>query len=296
MARSLRLHVPGGFYHVTLRGNHRNAVFFSDRDRNLLDRIVEQALEDLGARLHAYCWMTNHIHLLMQVANAPLGKVMQRIASRYARTVQQRLQTTGHLFERRYHALLVDVDSRLLTLLRYIHFNPVRAGIVLEPAAYPWSSHGAYLGQRPQCWVTTDFALSLFAPRRDAARARYSEFMGTAATDQWGSGALMPNDKNCQILGSDEFVAHVGRLSARPRTPGTLDDLFDQCARKFRYSRALLVSASRDRRLSSARAWLAREASSSGIATVSAVAREMRRSEAAIRQLMRRHGCQDKDE
>lgn len=296
MARPLRLHVPGGFYHVTLRGNHRRPVFYSDGDRDLLDRIVERALADSGARLHAYCWMTNHIHLLLQVAETPLGSVMQRIASHYARAVQQHLQTTGHLFERRYHALLVDADSYLLTLLRYIHFNPVRAGLVRDPISYPWSSHCVYLGQRQQAWVTTDFALGLFARRRGEAHVRYSEFMGTATTDQWGTGALIPSDKNGQILGSDEFVAHVGRFSVSPAAARTLDDLFDECTRKFQYSRALLVSVSRDRRLSSARAWIAREAASSGIATVSAIAREMRRSEAAIRQLMRRHDCQDKDE
>jgi REP element-mobilizing transposase RayT len=296
MARSLRLHVPGGFYHVTLRGNHRHPIFYAAKDRDLLDRIVERTLEDLGARLHAYCWMTNHIHLLLQVADAPLGKIMQRIASHYARVVQQHLQTTGHLFERRYHSLLVDADNYLLTLLRYIHFNPVRAGLVKDPASYPWSSHRAYLGQSKQDWITTDFALALFAVRRDVARARYSEFMGTATPDRWGTGLLTPNDKNGQILGSDDFVARVGRSSASPETHSTLADLFDECTRKFRCSRALLVSVSRNRRLSSARAWIAREAASSGIATVSAVAREMQRSEAAIRRLMQRHGHQAENE
>ena len=296
MARSLRLHVPGGFYHVTLRGNHRCPVFYAARDRDLLDRIVERSLKELNARLHAYCWMTNHIHLLLQVADAPLGQIMQRIASHYARVVQQNLQTTGHLFERRYHALLVDADNYLLTLLRYIHFNPVRAGLARDPALYPWSSHCVYLGLREQGWITTDFALGLFAPRRDAARARYSEFMGIASPDRWGSGALTPNDKNGQILGSDEFVACVTRRSASPGTRRTLEDLFDECAQRFRCSKALLVSANRNRRLSTARAWIALEAASAGIATVSAVAREMRRSEAAIRRLMQRHDRRMKDE
>lgn len=296
MARSLRLHIPGGYYHVTLRGNHRHPIFFAASDRDLLDRIVERTLKDLGARLHAYCWMTNHIHLLLQVADAPLGQVMQRIASHYARVVQQHLQTTGHLFERRYHALLVDADNYLLTLLRYIHFNPVRAGLARDPASYPWSSHCVYLGLRRRDWITTDFALALFASRRDAARARYSEFMGATATDRWGSGLLTPNGNNGQVLGSDDFVARIGCRSASPQPPRTLTELFDECTRRFRYSRELLVSVSRNRRLSAARAWIAREAVLSGLTTVSAVAREMGRSEAAIRRLMQRHGQQTKDE
>lgn len=296
MARSLRLHVPGGFYHVTLRGNHRCPVFYAATDRDLLDRIVERTLSDLDARLHAYCWMTNHVHLLLQVADTPLGQVMQRIASHYARVVQRRLQTTGHLFERRYHSLLVDADNYLLTLLRYIHFNPVRAGLARDPASYPWSSHRVYLGLREQGWITTDFALGLFSPRRDAARARYAEFMGVVSADRWGSGVLTPSDSNGQILGSDEFVAQVTRRSANPMTPRTLENLFDECAQRFRCSRALLVSASRNRRISSARAWIAIEAASFGIATVSAVAREMQRSEAAIRRLMQRHSRRVQDE
>ena len=91
MARPLRLHVPDGFYHVTLRGNHRQAIFFCDDDRNLLDRIVAESLDSLAAKLHAYCWMTNHVHLLVQVGQEPLRKLIHRVASKYARVVQARL-------------------------------------------------------------------------------------------------------------------------------------------------------------------------------------------------------------
>jgi REP element-mobilizing transposase RayT len=125
MARRLRLHVPGGFYHVTLRGNHQQPIFFAATDRDLLNRIVAEAIAELRARIHAFCWMTNHVHLLVQVSDEPLGRLMHRIASKYARTVQARIATTGHLFERRYHAALVDTDRYLIAVLRYIHLNPV---------------------------------------------------------------------------------------------------------------------------------------------------------------------------
>jgi len=110
-------------------------------------------------RVHAYCWMTNHVHLLMQVSEVTLGRAMQRIASRYARAVQKRRGTTGHLFERRHRAILIDADSYLLELIRYIHLNPVRARIVTDPADYPWSGHRAYLGLENTCWLTADFGL-----------------------------------------------------------------------------------------------------------------------------------------
>jgi putative transposase len=119
--------------HVTARGNHRQDIFFKHADRQLLDEIMSEALERSGARIHAYCWMTNHVHLLVQVGERPLGRLMQQVGARFARTIQKELRTTGHLFENRYHALLVDVDNYFLELLRYIHLNPVRAHIVSLP-------------------------------------------------------------------------------------------------------------------------------------------------------------------
>jgi len=177
MPRQPRLHAPGAFYHVTLRGNHRQDIFFSARDRTLLDELIAEVIVRFMARVHAYCWMTNHVHLIVQVGDTPLGRIMLRIASRYARQTQAHLRTTGHLFERRYHAVMVDADEYLLELLRYIHLNPVRAGIVERPIDYPWSSHQAYLGLRTTPWVTTDFALSMFHHNREQAVAAYDRFV-----------------------------------------------------------------------------------------------------------------------
>ena len=159
MPRSPRIHAPGALYHVTLRGNHRQDIFFTPDDRRLLTCIVREILVDCDAQLHAYCYMTNHVHALLQVSDTPLSRIMLLVAGRYARAVQSRLDTTGHLFEKRYHALLVDADEYLLTLLRYIHLNPVRANLAASPDDYPWSSHHVYLGNRSEPWVTTTFAL-----------------------------------------------------------------------------------------------------------------------------------------
>jgi putative transposase len=123
MPRSLRLHAPGAFYPVTLRGNHRQNIFFCDGHRQTLSQLIAEVIDRFGARLHAYCYMTNHIHALIQVGETPLGRIMLRIAGRYARTIQSALHTTGHLFEKRYHPVLVDADEYLLELLRYIHLS-----------------------------------------------------------------------------------------------------------------------------------------------------------------------------
>jgi REP element-mobilizing transposase RayT len=174
--RRLRIHVHGGFYHVTLRGNHQRAIFFAESDPLLLNDIVARALQPHQVRLHAYCWMTNHIHLLLQVNETPLGCFMRQVASEFARRMQWHLPTSGHFFERRYHATLVDTDVYLKALVRYIHLNPVEAGLCADPAEYRWSSHHEYLGDRQGSWITTDFVLREFGSTRRAPWRRTVSF------------------------------------------------------------------------------------------------------------------------
>ena len=289
MARRLRLHVPGGFYHVTLRGNHQQPIFFSDSDRDLLDGVVAEAIEKLAARVHAYCWMTNHLHMLVQISDAPLGLLVLRIASRYARAVQTLLDTTGHLFERRYHAVLVDADAYLTTLVRYIHLNPVRAGLVSDPAAYPWSSHRVYLGSCQRHWVTTEFTMRLLANRPENTASRYRELMGSTERCQWGQGELKPNRNQPQVLGSDDFASRIKSKDFRPRSYQSLDDLIRLCSERFQVTPEMLASSNRAPILFVARAWLGHEALAGRIASVSAVARRLNRSEGSMRYLMKQH-------
>jgi putative transposase len=128
-------------------------------------------------RVNAFCLMSNHVHLAIQVCDAPLGRAMMRIASRYARTLQKQVLTTQHFFERRYQALLVDADEYLLELVRYIHLNPVRSHMVRDPGDYPWSGHLAYLGVQTLPWLTTGFTLSLFHSELTMAREAYKRFV-----------------------------------------------------------------------------------------------------------------------
>lgn len=286
--RKPRLHVPAAFYHVTLRGNHRQDIFFSSDDRALLNGIVAEVLPRYGARLHAYCWMTNHVHMLVQVGDTPLGRIMLRIASRYARELQVQFHTTGHLFERRYHAVLVDADAYLLELVRYIHLNPVRAKIVAFTADYPWSSHHAYLEQRNEPWVTTEFALSLFHPERHLAQLAYRRFIHDQSkhTDSPLKG-INQNDK--RILGSDTFAATLLGSTWQPRSHKTLDILMEEACEKFNITRDALTSASRSRHLTQARAWVAHQALLLRITTLTRVAELLGRTDSALRQSIKHH-------
>jgi len=233
--------------------------------------------------------MTNHLHVLIQVSDVPLGRIMGDISSRYARTVQLRFETTGHLFERRYHAVLVDADRRLLAVLCYIHQNPVRAKIVASASMYRWSSHDIYLGHRTSAWVTTDFALGLLSQNRSQAMAKYAELMAGSKLGHWGQGALTPNRRQPMILGDDQFVANVVSRLIVGTQASNLHELVLECSRRFGIDARRLTAVGNGRRYARARAWIAREAQARSIASAAVVGRHLGRSESAIRALLRRH-------
>jgi putative transposase len=288
MPRRLRIHLSGGFYHVTLRGNHQQAIFVAEGDRHLLNKIVARAIEKFGARIHAYCWMTNHLHFLMQVGTEPLARPMRQIAAEFARAMQLKLETTGHYFERRYHAILVDADAYLLELIRYIHLNPVRAGLVGDPAQFRWSSHHAYLGTRTEPWVTTDFAMQMLGADPARAVREYCRFLSCEQQQSWtppdASGADAP-----AALGSDAFVKAVQAATIPRRAREKLGDLITEACRRFGVDHADLDSPTRDRYLAKVRAWIAYQATQRHVATLAAVARALGRDEATLRQAIRTH-------
>jgi REP element-mobilizing transposase RayT len=145
MARRPRVHAPGLSYHVIARGNHRQEAFLTDLDyRTYLGRLATYR-KRYGVFLFAYCLMPNHVHLLVQTSEAPLSKFMQGLQQSYTQWFNRVHDKVGHLFQGRYKAIVCDRDEYLLTLVRYIHLNPVRAGLVEQPDAYPYSGHRTYL-------------------------------------------------------------------------------------------------------------------------------------------------------
>ena len=285
MPRAPRIHAPGALYHVTLRGNHRQDIFFTLDDRSLLTRIIREIIVECGAQIHAYCYMTNHVHALFQVSETPLSKIMLLIAGRYARSVQARLHTTGHLFEKRYHAVLVDADEYLLTLLRYIHLNPVRASLASSPDDYPWSSHHTYRGTRSEPWVTTAFAHRMLGSDRRRAIAAYEAFVRTAPPT---SPLLERNERDPRILGGDAFAQRVLGDNWNPRARGALQKVIDEACARFGATEIELRSPSRLHDVVDARAWLAEQALRTGIASVATIARYLNRDASSIRQALQR--------
>ena len=286
MSRPRRLHVPGGLYHAVLRGNHREAIFGHGDDYLHFEEIVARALERYGAELLAYCWMTNHVHLAIRVGEAPLGAVMGIVASRYARARQQTLETTGHLFERRYRARLVDVDRYLLALVRYIHLNPVRACMVADPRDYRWSSHRAHLGAPCPDWLRIERVLAVFGSSPDVARAAYWRFMNEVPDDS-DRDAITPNARRGP-------ANHRGSGSpARAREPGShavprdLAAIIAAVAAERGVAVEALLSKRRQPALVKARMEIARLALVEGAANLSQVARQLNRAPTTLSGLLR---------
>lgn len=287
MPRKPRLHVAGGVYHVILRGNHREPLFGADKDRAYLNALVGDVVVRFDLRIFAYCWMTNHLHLAVQVDDTPLEKPMQRLAMRYALHIHRDAGQTGHLFERRYRAIRVDADSYLKALVRYIHLNPVVAGMVAEPMAYRWSSHRDYLGQPTVAWVDTAFVLAMFGPAAGVARVRYSRFMRSYSDED-----LAPFEKH-ESRNTRAMEPEVPPRSAEPPAPGraeqeTLEQIAARHCSHLGISLAELSSPSKARCLCAARLAIAREALATGVATVSDLGRFLGRSPSAVTQQLAR--------
>jgi len=151
-----REHINGADYHVIFRGNEGKPLFLDDDDRETFYKLIELALNKYGGQVHAFCCMTNHVHILLQVDCEPTSKFTQWVCAMYARIFNLKYERKGHLFHRPHAALLVDTVNYFAELVRYIHLNPVRAGIVKSPTDYTWSGHNAYLGKGHIPWLTRE--------------------------------------------------------------------------------------------------------------------------------------------
>ena len=161
MARRPRVHSPGLLYHVIVRGNHRRKTFLDERDyQAYLDRLAHYRRR-FAVRIYAYCLMPNHVHLLAEVSSAPLSKFMQGLQQSYTQHFNRRHRKTGHLFQGRYHAIVCDKDEYLLSLVRYIHLNPVRAKLVRRPEQFRYSGHREYAERDGAKIVDPAFVLKL---------------------------------------------------------------------------------------------------------------------------------------
>jgi hypothetical protein len=197
--------------------------------------------------------MTNHLHLAVQVGETPLPRIMQNLSFRYTQYFNRRQQKTGHLFQGRYKALLIDANNYLLELVRYIHLNPVRAGMIESPETYPWSGHRAYLGLETLLWLTTDWVYGQFAQATDQARRRYQQFVEDGLIEGYRTDFHRGSFEG-RALGDDRFIEEaLSRAAEDFKQQSSIESIIAAVCSAYDLSTAELTSRSRVRNISEAR-------------------------------------------
>jgi putative transposase len=220
MARPIRVEFEGALYHVTARGNERREIFRSDSDRTMFMAALEQCVEENGLVLHAWCLMPNHYHLILATPRANLSRALGWLQTTYTVRFNRRHSRSGHLFQGRFKAHLVEADDYARGLVRYLHLNPVRskhnkgAPITLEEwerlQAFPWSSHKDYMGKRqPPRWRSLDW-LAFFGASRRVAIKEYARYMKLCLEEPVQSP--WKELRGGLVLGGEELWTRISRV------------------------------------------------------------------------------------
>jgi len=237
MARPLRIEYPGAVYHITSRGNDKKTIFRDDADRETFLKILAFVNKRYHWLCHAYCLMDNHYHILIETPDGNLSLGMRQLNGVYTQARNKRHNKTVHLFQGRYKAILIQKDTHLLEVCRYVVLNPVRAKMVEKPEDWRWSSYRATAGkEQPHPCLTTDWILGQFSRTRAKAEKEYRQFV------RWGIGkeSIWTDVKGQVLLGEDDFVVglsdHLKKNKDIPEIPKSqryanrpaLDKLFSE--------------------------------------------------------------------
>ncbi len=274
MPRQARIDYPGLLHHVIARGIEKRPIFHDDQDREAFVSRLKKLLVETGTDCYAWALLDNHFHLLLQPNTTSLSSVMRRLLTGYAVVFNLRHQRSGHLFENRYKSVVCDGDSYFLELVRYIHLNPFRAGIIRTFEGldnYSWSGHIQLIGNTSRTLISEEKVLSFFSERRKTARVRYRQFVidGIDITNvpEFSRGgkritrAIDPDLKDDdlyddRILGSGRFVEQVLSLSGDPQSERqeSFSDIMERVAKYYNLHPSILKKPSKERGLARAKA------------------------------------------
>lgn len=235
MTRPLRISFPGALYHVTMRGNAGADIFQDEVDRAGLLTVLGDTAVRYNWLCYAYCLMTNHYHLVVETPDGNLSLGMRQLNGVYTQRFNKRHKRPGHVFQGRFKAILVEKERYLFEVCRYVVLNPVRAGLIMDPSQWAWSSYQATVNaSKTQPWLAHKALLSRFGREAIVARREYREFI----LDGLGKASPWQNLKERVFLGGDSFaekvrhvlkgkelmrdVARVERFAGRP----ALDAIF----------------------------------------------------------------------
>jgi len=230
MARPLRIDYPGALHHIFFRGNRKENIFEDTSDRLQFLKFLSNVKNRFDVKLYVHCLMNNHVHLLPESGPVHIGNFMRELLTNYVQYFNKRWSRVGHLLQDRYKSILVDKDSYLLTLIKYIHLNPVRGGLCKEPEDYIWSSHIEYLGIREPI-VETEVVLSYFKDLTE-----YEKFIKEGETNK----PPLRKYKRYEFYGDDKFINEaLNKISQQKRKDGhsrkeiTFNNMENFIKRKF---------------------------------------------------------------
>lgn len=210
MGRPIRIEYAGGLYHITSRGNERKAIFRDGEDKAKFLEILRDYHERYGIMVHAYVLMGNHYHLILETPQGNLLKVMHGLNGRYTGYFNRKYGRVGHLFQGRYKGIIVEKGAYLIPLSRYVHLNPVRAGMAERPEQYRWSSYPRYIGRgKEHGWMECSWILSQFGKSRIRARKKYREYTEEGIRGKVESPLRVHGQV---ILGEEKFIEKIKRM------------------------------------------------------------------------------------
>jgi REP element-mobilizing transposase RayT len=218
MARPIRIEYEGAVYHVTLRGNERRPIFKTDGDRERFIQTLSDSVERYDVRLYLYCLMSNHVHMVLETPRGNLSRFMHRLQTSYTVYFNRRHRRSGHLMQGRFGASLVDEDSYILKLSRYVHLNPVyiRSSRGKSPServallrAYVWSSYRGYIGQgKREDFVDYGPVLAMVGGAKRTVKSRYRRFV-EAGISEIDSAVIYAKKRSPLCIGSDDSVERI---------------------------------------------------------------------------------------
>ncbi len=283
MARAMRIEFPGALYHVTSRGDRREAIFADDEDRQCLLAIIEQAMDRFDAAVMAFCLMGNHYHFVLHTRQGNLSRVMRHVNAKYSQAFNRRHGLVGHLFQSRFKAILVDRDAYLMELCRYVELNPVRARMVSKPADWAWSSYRAHVGiDVAPIWLDTD-GLHGYLLGRDVQtleERRFAEGQYKALVSEGSAADFWRCTLRQQIyLGDEAFVKSV-QQRIEPARLAAIEIPQEQRRKPVELAQWLAMCATREEAL--------RRAHLEGGMSMSAIAKALNLSVSRISRLIAR--------
>lgn len=299
MARKPRLHLFDAFYHVMFRGNNGQQIFFSDEDSCRFCLLLQEGTERFGYSVHGFCFMKNHVHLVLQMGHHHISGAMQHLASRYSRYINRKEKRKGHLFQGRFKSILIDEQDYLKKLIRYVHLNPIRAGLVNRAEDYIWSSHRAYLGMETLIWLSKDYILRKFDSNEITAIILYEDFLWQGRGEESAIKDFKFGSHEGRFLGTDDFVQKITTENlhlSQSIVTCSLEELIDLVCNELKISRTILLHPGKQRASTKARGIVALLVKEAPHLTLKEFADYVEKDLSSISQLVERIQRKSRDE